>query len=168
MEIELKKVELYEREILARLIELYEYDFSDFEQSDLNSNGLYGYEYLDSYWKNPQRFPYFILVNGKYAGFVLVCDYCYVSTEENTFFMSEFFVMKKYRNKGVGQFAASKIFSMHLGLWELTVHPNNPSSHLFWKKIIRRVGAEDFKIHDQVKNVYELCDAIAYTFRTPE
>lgn len=34
-----------EKTILARLIELYEYDFSGFNNTDVNGLGLYGYSY---------------------------------------------------------------------------------------------------------------------------
>ena len=57
MDIEIIKVVEEEREILARLIELYEYDFSEYENSDVNFLGLYGYTYLDYYWTENRRFP---------------------------------------------------------------------------------------------------------------
>lgn len=40
MNLEIVKVEEEQREILAHLIELYEYDFSEYENSDVNSYGL--------------------------------------------------------------------------------------------------------------------------------
>ena len=36
--------------MLRRLIELYRYDFSEFDQADLGPHGDYGYRYLDHYW----------------------------------------------------------------------------------------------------------------------
>lgn len=47
--IEIEAVKEEQREILAHLIELYEYDFSEYEDSDVNAYGLYGYSYLDYY-----------------------------------------------------------------------------------------------------------------------
>ena len=58
--LEIVRVEEEQREILAHLIELYEYDFSEYEDSDVNSYGLYGYSYLDYYWTEENRHPYFI------------------------------------------------------------------------------------------------------------
>jgi hypothetical protein len=85
--------------VLARLLELYEYEFSGFEHTDVNEDGCFGYPYLKIYFTEPKRFAYFIEVDHKLAGFVMVCDYCYVS-QDDRLFMAEFFVMKKYRQLG--------------------------------------------------------------------
>ena len=88
MNIEIVQVEEEQREILAHLIELYEYDFSEFENSDVNAYGLYGYSYLDYYWTEKGRYAYFIKADGKLAGFAMVCGYCYVSKDRETRFLS--------------------------------------------------------------------------------
>lgn len=161
---EIVRVEEEQREILAHLIELYEYDFSEYENSDVNSYGLYGYSYLDYYWTEENRYAYFIKVNGKLAGFVMVCGYCYVSKAADTLFMSEFFVMKKYRRQGIGRKAAMKVLKMHPGKWELTVHPNNPISHQFWKSVIAQVSDGTVQTVENVENVYDDALATAYLF----
>ena len=38
-----------DRAVLRRLIELYRYDFSEFDQADVGRHGDYGYRYLDHY-----------------------------------------------------------------------------------------------------------------------
>lgn len=163
MKVEIIRVKEEERLILSHLIELYEYDFSDFEGTDVNSLGLYGYTYLDYYWTEPRRFPYFIKVNGKLAGFAMVCDHCYVSQDKSTLFMSEFFVMKKYRGQGVGKQAAINVLKQHPGKWELTVHPSNSISHQFWNRVIKEVSSK-YEIIQDVQDVYDHHLAIAYLF----
>jgi len=165
MNVDIKKVAEEEREILARLLELYEYDFSGYNDVDVNFLGLYGYTYLDYYWTENRRFPYFIKIDGKLAGFVMICDLCYVSKDIDTLFMSEFFVMKKYRRKGIGKSVAQEIFSMHSGKWELTVHPNNKGSQLFWEAVIKETVGENFIKHSNVEGVFDDVQAIAYTFK---
>lgn len=162
--VELARVEEEQREILAHLIELYEYDFSEYENSDVNAYGLYGYSYLDYYWTEDKRYAYFIKVNGKLAGFVMVCGYCYVSKDEETLFLSEFFVMKKYRRQGIGKYAALQILREHPGKWELTVHPNNPGSHKFWKKVISEAAKGEVTVAEQIEGVYDDALATAYLF----
>lgn len=163
MKLEIQKVDLEEREILARLIELYEYDFSEYEDRDVNKLGLYGYEYLDYYWTEKRRFPYFIKVDGRLAGFAMVCDYCYVSKEKDTLFLSEFFVMKKYRRKGIGFEAAKIVFEKHPGKWELTMHPKNKPSLQFWKHVVEK-HSKSYVYHENVKDVYDDALGYAYTF----
>ena len=40
-------------------------------QIDVNVEGNYGYEYLDCYFEEENRYPYFIKVDGKLAGFAI-------------------------------------------------------------------------------------------------
>lgn len=162
--IEIEAVKEEQREILAHLIELYEYDFSEYEDSDVNAYGLYGYSYLDYYWTENNRYAYFIKVNGKLAGFAMVCGYCYVSKDSETLFMSEFFIMKKYRRQGIGKYAAKEVLQKHPGKWELTVHPKNPISHNFWKRVITEIAQDEMKVVEQVPDVYDDALATAYLF----
>ena len=80
-----------DRDTVMNLLEKYLYEFSQWEKTDVNDNGLYGYEYLDCYFEEKNRFPYLIKVGGKLAGFILVCDYPEVLDEKTDFCLSEFF-----------------------------------------------------------------------------
>ncbi len=164
MKVDITHVLEDEKTILAHLIELYEYDFSVFNNNDVNALGLYGYSYLDYYWTERGRFPYFIKLDGKLAGFVLVCDYCYVSKDKDALMMSEFFVMKKYRRQGIGKFAAIQVFNMHKGNWELTIHPQNPVSMSFWTNVIEECVGDNYNTFKDIEGVYDDSLAIAYTF----
>ena len=164
MKVEIVPVLEEEKTILAHLIELYEYDFSEFENSDVNALGLYGYSYFDYYWTEDRRFPYFIKVDGKLAGFVMVCDFCYISKDKDTLFMSEFFVMRKYRKLGIGRKVAKEVFNMHKGKWELTVHPKNPVAIKFWTNVIEECVGNNYKVFNNIEDVYDEDSAIAYTF----
>lgn len=136
MRVELRIVKEDEKEILRNLLEKYDYEFSQWDLRDVNALGLYGYSYLDCYWTEKNRFPYFILVDGKLAGFVMVCDYPEVEDKPTDFTMAEFFVMYKYRKLGVGTIAAKKAFELHKGRWQLKRHPHNLPSVAFWNKVV--------------------------------
>lgn len=136
MDVQLKEVSVGEKEILRNLLEKYDYEFSQWDLRDVNALGLYGYDWLDCYWTEENRFPYFILVDGKLAGFVMICDYPEVEEEKTDFTMAEFFVMYKYRKRGVGTIAARQAFDLHKGRWGLKRHPHNLPSVYFWNKVI--------------------------------
>lgn len=72
MKIELVKVSMHQKMVLRHLLELYQYDFSEFDYADVNEYGLYDYKFLDHYWTEPDRIPFFIKVDERYAGFVLL------------------------------------------------------------------------------------------------
>ena len=48
----------------------------------------------------------------------------------------EFFVLKKYRNQGVGQLMADMIFSLYPGLWLIYQSKKNMPAQAFWRKAI--------------------------------
>ncbi len=131
---EVREATLAEKPILRQLLELYEYDMSEFEGRDVGPHGLYGYRYLDNYWTEPDRHPYLILVQEQIAGFALVNRHG-VSGEDR-WAVAEFFVLKKYRGQGVGEYAATHIFDLWRGPWEVTQLAAHPASHTFWRKVI--------------------------------
>lgn len=101
MDLRLTEVSKEEKDILAHLMQFYFYDFSAYKDSDVLQNGLYGtYAYLDDYWiDTAHRFPFFIMVDGKYAGFVLL-RYIEGDDQPPCYNIAEFFVMRKYRRQG--------------------------------------------------------------------
>jgi len=90
MVVELKQVTVDEKEILRNLLEKYSYEFSQWDKRDVNKLGLYGYLYLDNYWTEDKRWAYFILVDGKLAGFAMVNDFPEVNDRDTDFQMAEF------------------------------------------------------------------------------
>lgn len=69
---EVVPVSIGDKSVLRQLMELYKYDFSEFDKEDINEHGYLGYKYLDSYWTEKNRNAYFIKVDQKIAGFVLL------------------------------------------------------------------------------------------------
>jgi len=108
MKVELRQAQIDDREILSNLLENYDYEFSQYDDRDVNKLGLYGYKYLDFYWTEEKRWAYFIIVDEKLAGLVFVSDHADVEDIGTDFSVSEFFVMYKYRRKGVGKQAFLK------------------------------------------------------------
>ncbi|MCK5132023.1 MAG: GNAT family N-acetyltransferase [Candidatus Sabulitectum sp.] len=145
MNVLLKKVPFEDKQVLMNLLELYQYDFSEFDKGDVNSHGLYGYRYLDHYWTESGRHPFFIMVEDKLAGFVLVNDFCYLCKPGEARAISEFFVMKKYRRMGVGETAARTLFEMFPGKWEIVQHPENKPSMEFWVKVVSEITRGQYR-----------------------
>jgi predicted acetyltransferase len=125
------------KNLFNRLNELYQYDFSEYNLDDVDDNGIYEeYKYFDSYFIDPKRHAYYIKVNGKYAGFVLINNITLVSKDTNTNVIAEFFVMKKYRRYKIGSKVALRIFSMFPGKWEFKVLNKNSGGMPFWKNLL--------------------------------
>lgn len=145
MDIKLVPVEIDDREVLKNLLEKYDYEFSQYDNRDVNKLGLYGYDYLDYYWAEKNRWAFFIMMNGKLAGFAMVNDFPEVK-EDTDYCMSEFFVMYKYRGRGVGKYAAIKVFDMFHGKWQLKRHPKNIGSVHFWDSVVNEYTKGDYRL----------------------
>lgn len=146
MDISLHAVKIEEREILANLLEKYNYEFSQYDDTDINNLGLYGYRYLDYFWNEDRRFAYFIMADGRLAGFVMVIDMPEVPDREADFQIAEFFVLYKYRRAGVGKRAFFKTLDLHRGKWQLKRHPKNIPSVHFWNRVIDEYTGGKFEL----------------------
>jgi len=146
MQIELVAVQETEKSVLRQLLELYAYDFSEYDDEDVNEHGFYGYTYFDYYWTEETRHPFFIRVDGRLAGFVLVNEYCYVVKEHGTKSIAEFFVMRKYRRKGIGKAVAVQVFDRFPGKWEVIQHGENEPSKIFWESVIREYTNGNYQL----------------------
>jgi predicted acetyltransferase len=148
MNIEVNPATIHERPIFRNLMELYLYDFSELVGADLSPMGLYDYPYLDHYWVDPERTPFLVRVDSNLAGFVLVTRYNYLTGLKDTWVMAEFFILRKYRRQGIGEYVARFIFTQFRGAWQVGQILENSSATTFWRKIISRFTQGDFQEHD--------------------
>ncbi|NOU71259.1 GNAT family N-acetyltransferase [Paenibacillus sp. LMG 31458] len=135
---ELIKVSFEKKIILRNLMELYQYDMSDFEddgENDVNEYGLFDYMYLDHYWTDEWRFPFLIMNAGKLVGFILVRKIA--ERETPTFSITEFFILRKYRRHGIGKEVAYKVFEMFKGNWSVSWLEKNLPAKSFWTMAIQ-------------------------------
>jgi predicted acetyltransferase len=138
LHIEVSLATVDERPILRHLMELYQYDFSEYDHAYVGSMGLFDYPYLDHYWVEDGREPYLVRVANRLAGFVLVSRYNYLNEAGDTWVISEFFILRKYRRQGVGEHVARWIFDHHPGPWQVSELSENPGAIAFWSKVIER------------------------------
>ncbi len=145
MKFELVPVRAEEKEILRNLLEKYEYEFSQYDNCDVNALGLYGYSYLDCYWTEKNRWAFFFKADGKLAGFAMVNNYP-ESGEKTDYGMAEFFVMHKYRRCGLGKWAAFQLFDKFPGTWYFKRHPGNIPSVYFWDRVVAEYTNGNFRL----------------------
>jgi predicted acetyltransferase len=143
--ITIQMVEYEHKSTLRNLLELYKYDFSEFDPEDVNENGLFEYMYLDHYWTEEGRHPLFIRVDGKLAGFALVRMMGTNEHSQPIYSMAEFFIMKKYRKLGIGIIASNEIFNRFRGIWKVAQIENNKPAQIFWRKAIERYTNDNFQ-----------------------
>ncbi|TGA97674.1 GNAT family N-acetyltransferase [Sporolactobacillus shoreae] len=146
MDLQIIKISKAKKDVLSHLMQFYFYDFSEYKGPDVLESGLYGsYSYFDDYWMDEaHRFPFFIMTDGKYAGFALV-RYIEPANQFPYYSIAEFFIMKKYRRQGLGRVAATTLFDGHRGChWEVSQDEKNVPSQLFWNRVIHEYTGGSF------------------------
>ena len=138
--LELVPALLEDQEVLANLLELYIYDFTEFIPNDLNEDGRFGYPELSSFWSDPRRTPFFAKVDGKLAGFVLIQQESPISSQlsgdSHVWDIVEFFVLRRYRRGGTGTQLAHQVWRRHPGRWQVRVRDNNLPARKFWQSTV--------------------------------
>ncbi len=119
---------------VQRMLELYQHDLSDLWDQDLDERGEYGYG-LDRYWNRaPGCHAFVALMAGRHAGFALVDPAVRIGPHGH--WMDQFFVLRKYRRRGVGQQLARSVFAAVPGRWEVGQMPGNVAAQAFWREVI--------------------------------
>jgi predicted acetyltransferase len=139
MDVDLLAVGAEDKPVIANLLQLYLHDFSEFEPRELSAHGTFDYAWLDSYFTTaPDREAHLITVAGRPAGFALVrCD---VDGDGGAWNVSEFFVVRAHRGRGVATQAARIAFQRHPGPWTLSyLLANVPASRL-WPNLVDAVA----------------------------
>lgn len=134
MDIDIQPASIGDKSVLRNLMELCQHDYSEYDGTDVDEHGLFGYKYLDNYWSESGRYPFLVRVSGKLAGFVLVRA---IDSRDNvTHSIAEFFVMRKYRRQGIGRRVAWRIFDLFPGQWSVCQEEVNLPAQSFWRRVI--------------------------------
>lgn len=144
---------------LENLLELYIHDFSEFVSVDVREDGRFGYPDLPLYWREPRRRPFLARIEGKLAGFALVTQGRGMSEDSEVWDMVDFFILRRYRHRGVGAELAEKIWRLHPGKWQIRVRWNNLPALKFWESAIAKftespATSQNFEVEEVVWKVF--------------
>ena len=134
MNIEMRAPSRSDRNLVRRMMELYLYDFSEFDEADLDEHGHFEYGDLDYFWFEPTHAAFLVTVDGKLAGFVLVDNESLLGGSQRS--ITEFFVTRKYRRLGVGKYIAREVFDRLPAQWEVAIIEANKPAEQFWRRVI--------------------------------
>jgi predicted acetyltransferase len=121
---------------LRNLWQLYVHDFTEFIDEEVDESGLYQDDFdFRRYFERPGFWAYVPRVGGNIAGFVLISDRMMDRSQKGRV-IDEFFVLNRYRRRGVGRSLAFQTFDTYRGLWEIgELGPNTPAQ-AFWRRVI--------------------------------
>ncbi len=142
---------------VQNLFQYYIYDMSEYTGWPPYENGTFKVDDsitgLSDYWKKPNHFPYLIKVDDEIAGFSLVRKY---PEGEDSYDMGQFFVLRKFKRKGVGEQAFWLSASMHPGRWITRVLPNNLGAKKFWLKVINSIASTEVAVKTELYKTTEM------------
>lgn len=142
MKIDVTLALISDKPLIKQMMELFRHDLSEFENVDLDEHGFFGYSYLDYYWVEAERSPLIVRVDRKLAGFVLINQHTHFP--ENQYSVAEFFILRKYRRRGVGREVAFYVFNLFFGRWEISQINRNLIAQKFWNDTIRSYTADNY------------------------
>lgn len=143
--VELAEASAAEAPVVERLLQLYQYDFSEIEGGGVDRTGLYRHISLGGYWAKPGHHAFLVRVDGELAGLVLVKPGSITGRNPGGRIVDEFFVMRKYRRRGVGREVARRVLDTFPGRWELNQTANNVVAQAFWRGVLGEYTAGRFE-----------------------
>ncbi len=132
--IELVDVKKEDRELFWNIHQKYLYEMTNYYDDVMDQKGNYQYGYFDLYFTEEQRKAYFIYVDKKLVGFVMINPYSYID-EHPDYVMAEFTVFPSYRQNHIATKVAEKIFNQYGGSWEVKYNERNIPAKCLWNKV---------------------------------
>ena len=122
-------------DVVFRMLQLYAYDLSDVFGLDVSADGVFALPFPDRYWAEDRYSVFLIEVDEKVAGFAIVDSRSRFSADA-IWDMNQFFVLRRYRRRGVGRWAAVELFTRFPGRWEVREALKNTAAREFWRQVI--------------------------------
>ncbi len=139
--ISLIEVTKNEKDTFYNLNQLFAYDFSELNKMDIKDDGLYEQlQDVDDYYTRTDYKSFFIKVEGKLAGLVVIK----FIIDENINYLRHFFIMRKYRRLKIGEMTVNMIFDMFPGKWRVSQFFYNEPAICFWRKVIKRYTGDKY------------------------
>jgi len=136
MNIALRRTTSQDNRALVHLTQFLLYDMSDVNAQDVDKYGRFGASSLQPYFLPHATTALLIIVDGHIGGFVLVGTHSLLDPHFSGHSCHVFFVMKRYRRCGVGRAAATQLFAMLPGQWEIATFATHTVGHAFWRSVL--------------------------------
>jgi len=146
MIIYIKKISRKEKQVFDNLFQLYLHDISLSLPMDVNKEGIFDCDNLDTYiYDEKNIYPFFIKADKKYIGFAVI-EKRQIESNEATYELRMLFVLNAYKNKGIGRLIAFNLFDMFEGNWEVKPTPHSKRAKKFWSMVIKEYTNNKYTI----------------------
>ncbi|URN95885.1 MAG: GNAT family N-acetyltransferase [Candidatus Pristimantibacillus lignocellulolyticus] len=176
MKVELQLCSIEEKFIINNIYPLYLHDLSEIWGHQINRYGIFEESDIRTlaeqnlvfnvWWEHPGvLFPYLIKVDDIPAGFAFVATPPYTpSPSYINYYLNEFFLLRTYRGKGVGEQAIRQLIDRMPGYWELQTNPTNRNKRAqnFWRKTLNICTNGEYT--EQLGHYYEDGEKLVFRF----
>lgn len=132
-----------DRRWIENVYPFYLHDLSEFDGSiyHLNEEGLWHPDYLPVWFSERGARPLVLRSGNERIGFAFVGQdpFPYRSFDVDQR-LSEFFILRSWRGRGLGLEAALAVFQAFPGVWELFTLRSNRPAQAFWEKVLEKAG----------------------------
>ena len=152
-EIRLERIYEESKAKLENIMSLYLHDLSEFaDDLKINSEGKFEYEGIELYFKSGDLNPYFIVYKDEVAGFILFNTGRYVPKDID-YVIHEFFILKGFRNKGVGSAAIRIMLDKYKGKYKIGQITSNKTAVNFWRKFYQQQGIKYIEAEEKIDDI---------------
>jgi predicted acetyltransferase len=145
MPVTIHRAKLTDLPIVKNLVPYYIYDMSEYLRWPVNSEGRHdGCDGIEKYWSDADKHAFILRSGGEPAGFVLLLEGNHGPDIDYSF--TDFFVLRKFRHRGVGERIARRFFDRYPGGWQVDHLKHNRAAAIFWRKVIGRYTRGKFMI----------------------
>ena len=166
-DISIFEASIEEKELLRNFLALYLHDLSEYtERLDINRQGFFDYRDLNKYYYRNFLIPLLYKVNQRYAGFILLDQKPYAPKNVDNF-INEFFILKKYRRKGIAKMVIKDLFELYPGKYlVLQLSANLPAIN-FWHRVYEDNGLQYTEIIEELDGEECLSQEFIIPSRSP-
>lgn len=119
--------------------------WSELAGFEVDEHGRFAPYPLAAYWRDEGRHAFLLRADDTLVGFALVQTESRLSGARGTFDMAEFFVLRAHRRRRVGLDAATLLFDLFRGPWEVRQRAENVAARQFWRREIAAYTAGRFE-----------------------
>lgn len=83
-------------------------------------------------------------VGGNLVGFILINSHSYLPETVVDHTVAEFFILRKWRRKGIGRQVMREIFCRYPGRWEVGQERANVKAQAFWRLVVAEATAGNY------------------------
>ncbi len=146
-----------DRPVIENLSSYYIYDMSEFAGWPCSEGGLYGgCDEFFADWRAGLNDPFLMRVDGELAGFCGVKLHADGVTHE----IAEFFLLRKFRHRGLAQQIARELFARFPGPWHIEALVVNTPAVRFWGAVTKDLPEISTHVADSPwgpRQVYRFC-----------